>query len=617
VPAANVTLRVRATGARAAARDVDATASSVRKLGTAWGGASKKMVGAGKSMKAVGGQLTHGLTIPIVAVGAVASKMAVDYDAAITRIGTQTDATRGDVRLFRREVLDLAKRTPSSPLELANALYRLAGAGLHGAYAMRALHASANLAAVGNANVEDTAKTLGQVLFTNIKNTGGLNHLIGMLNATVGAGDLRLQQLVDALGTGVTASAKTAGLGFNDVSAALAVFGDETNNVSGWSAQLATALHFLYAPTAKSEKALERMGLSGKRLAQDFTRPKGLLVALKDLRSHVRAMPGGIGGVRARQALSSVLPGGRGRVILVLLNQLDRLQSKYEQIARTTNRFGGSLRRTQETPLYRLKTAWSSIQVALIQIGGAVLPVVAPMFQKIARFVGNAADAFQRLSPNTRKMIVIGLGLVAVLGPMLSMIGVLVITIGALASPITLIVLAVGALAAAFIYADKKLGWFHKANIAFYNFIVGLPKTVEGVWHAIERGMASAINAIIDMINSVLKAYNAVAGFFGFGKIGLIGHVHWGEQGKKQRTASASDIMAAQGLVPSAVGSGNQVNAATSPRATHHGRRTRVERTNFPYGASAGGDTHVYVQVDGKTVAKAVHRAGTKAKSGR
>jgi hypothetical protein len=100
------------------------------------------------------------------------------------------------------QVLELAKVSPQGPVALANALYRLEGAGIRGERALKALKAASDLAAVGNANVEDTAKTLAQAYFSGIKGLGGFNNVVAELNATVGAGDLRLQQLVDALGTG-------------------------------------------------------------------------------------------------------------------------------------------------------------------------------------------------------------------------------------------------------------------------------------------------------------------------------------------------------------------------------------------------------------------------------
>ena len=54
---------------------------------------------------------------------------------------------------------------------------------------------------------------------------------MGALNAIVGAGDMKMQDLAEAMGTGMVAVVKGYGLSLKDVGAALATFGD--NNIRG------------------------------------------------------------------------------------------------------------------------------------------------------------------------------------------------------------------------------------------------------------------------------------------------------------------------------------------------------------------------------------------------
>jgi hypothetical protein len=95
----------------------------------------------------------------------------------------------------------------------------------------------------------------------NIKGAGNLRHVMGLLNATVGAGNMRMGDLVEALGTGILPASKEAGLSLHDVMGALAVFTDEGYQASSAAAQFSTALHFLYNPTSKASAALEAIGL--------------------------------------------------------------------------------------------------------------------------------------------------------------------------------------------------------------------------------------------------------------------------------------------------------------------------------------------------------------------
>lgn len=395
----NVLVRLRLLGASRFAAEARGASAGLGTMSKASMGAATRLRGVGAAMGTAGSAIAGGARLlrraafPLAAIGGLAVKSAADFQTAMELIHTQAGASQKEVEQLRGRVLALAKVSPQGPTQLANALYRLEGAGIRGKNAMKALTAASQLAAVGNADVESTAKTLSQTWFSGIKGAGNFQHVVAELNATVGAGDLRLNQLVDALGVGILPVAKNAGLTLRDITGVMSVFGDETNNVSGWTAQLATALHYLYAPTAKAKKAMAGINLSASQLGQDFRKRNGLLTAMRDLRSHLDKLPGGFRGLKASQTLAEILPGGRGRVLNVLLGQLDRYQGKLRQVGATTGKWGDSLAKTQETATYRIKTAWSSIQVAGVQLGSVLLPAVVPAITAVATAIGSVTTA--------------------------------------------------------------------------------------------------------------------------------------------------------------------------------------------------------------------------------
>lgn len=395
---------IRARDARRFQAEMARSAASVREVGAAGAGTGRKLGAAGRGMAILTKSLKIG-AVAVVGIAAEATKLGVNFDRAMELIHTQSGASQAEVKLLSGQVLNLAKVSSQGPVELANALYRIEGAGLRGKDAMDALTAASQLAAVGNANVEDTAKTLSQTWFVGIKGAGTYNDTVAELNATVGAGDLRMQQLVDALGVGVLPAAKQAGLSLQDVTGAMAVFGDETNNVSGFMAQFATALHFLYNPSSKAEKSLNGIGLSGLQMAKDMRKPQGMLTALRDLRDHLDKLPGGHKGIAATQVLGNIFPGGRGRVMLVLLNQLDRYKQKMDQIAGTHKNFGEAVQRTAEQPLVRLKTAWSNVEVSLIQFYNVIKPVIIPVLVALAQGLAGVIGWLSRTGQHVKDVI--------------------------------------------------------------------------------------------------------------------------------------------------------------------------------------------------------------------
>lgn len=426
-----------AAAAQTAGAKLDATGRKVEAFG-------RRVSGIGRSMMLLSGS--------IIGVGVVAGRMAVNFQSAMEQVHTQAGASQKEVDALSGKVLNLAKTLPQGPQELAAGLYHLESIGLRGARAMDALKIAAQGAAVGNSDLEETATALGSAYLVDIKGAGNLRNVMGLLNATVGAGNMRMGDLVEALGTGILPAAKTAGLGIKDVLGALAIFTDEGYQASSAAAQLGTALHFLYQPTAKAQGALAKINLSGAQLAADMRKPNGLLVALTDLRNGLATLPGGATGIAAEQTLGAILPGGRGRILLTLINQLDRYQGKLNQIGHTSGGFNGAVQKALGTDANRFKSALSSLQVALIQLGAAILPVAVPMFEKLASGVGALTSWFMKLPKPVRSVALALAAILAVAAPVLIVIGGLITAVGAIIGALGLLAPAIGAVGGALMF---------------------------------------------------------------------------------------------------------------------------------------------------------------------
>lgn len=378
----------------------------------------KRLAALSASTGRLGSSLSRSLTLPITALGVATGELAVKFQQSMEQIHTQAGASQAEVAKLGDQVLALAKTVPQGPNALAQGLYHLESIGLRGANAMTALKVAAEGAAVGNADLESTATALGSAWLVNIKGAGDLQHTMAVLNAAVGAGNMRMQDLVTALGTGLLPSAKAAGLSLQNIMAAMTILTDEGYQASSASAQLATALHFLYAPSAKANKALEGIGLDAAKLSDDLRSPGGLMTALQDLKNHMQDLST----FDQQQVLNALMPAGRGRVLLTLYNQLDRYGMKLDQIARTTSQFNSDVVATQQTAAYKIHTAWSGIEADAIQFGQAILPPLLSVGQTVVGIVGSVATAFSKLPSGAQHAIVTGGLILASIGPALKII---------------------------------------------------------------------------------------------------------------------------------------------------------------------------------------------------
>lgn len=371
--------REAAAGVRGVGRATEESSLASRKASAAQGHQVGVLGLLRKASLGVGGALALA--------GVEGVKMSVRFGQQMEMIHTQAGASQGEVTKLKGAVLDLGKSTPQGPMELAKGLFHLESIGLRGAKAMDALKIASQGAAVGNAKLEDVTTALGSAWLVNIKGSGDLHQTMAVLNATVGAGNMRMQQLVEALGTGLLPAAKNAGLGLKDTMGALAVFTDEGYQASSAAAQFSTALHFFTNPGKKATDTLKSIHLGQNTLATDMRKPQGLLVAMRDLQTHLK----GLSATQRGKVLGDILPGGRGRIFLTLLNQLDRYQQKMGQIGKTSGQFGEAVKRTQETAAFKIHTAWSRVQVALIRFGDMlgkyVVPIIARVLQAGAKLL--------------------------------------------------------------------------------------------------------------------------------------------------------------------------------------------------------------------------------------
>jgi len=390
----------------------------------------KATAGSGKMASAMGlvGKVAKVGSLALVAVGLEAVKMSNSFSTEMLKIRTEGGASGKEFANMRQGVLDLAASGQSlgaGPVSLAQGLYHLESMGIRGSNALLALKLSAQEAAISGANLEQTTTALGGALFINIKGTGDVTQAMASLNAIAGAGNMRFQDLNEALGTGLLGSAKLAHLSLQETGAALGVLTDAGYKASSAAAQLGTSFHFLYSPTGKAEKALATIGLSSKQLSADLQKPEGLTVALTDLQKHLH----GLSNYDQQHVLNALLPGGRGRVLLNLYSMLDRIHQKYVQVLGTqgvanqaVNRsvlghlgpapaagpptgFAASVIEQALNPTTRLHMATAKLQANMVVLGDVLTKYVTPALIFLAS-IGAKVLAWLTAMPDHVKKVV-------------------------------------------------------------------------------------------------------------------------------------------------------------------------------------------------------------------
>jgi len=363
-----VGIKVRVDGAGRAIAELTAATEEASK-------ASEKA--AAGSVKGEGGtKFWDGLKMVMLGVGVAAAygiDKAMKFQSEMMLLHTQAGVSMKDTQAMSKGVLQISAQTGQSLSDVAEAAYHVASnmESMHASVPKQldAVRIAAEGAAVGHSNLVDTTNAMTAAISANIPGVKNYSQAMGVLNATVGSGDMKMQDLAEAFGGGMVATVKGYGLSLKDVGAALATFGD--NNIRG--AVAGTDLRMAVQALSKQVKTapLKEFGLQADTLAKDM-QSGGLMKALDDMTA--RFHKAGLTGKTEGMAITELFGKKAGSGISVLLEQMDRLHSKYPQLTENANNFNKAWEATQATPQQKWKELTAGLQVAAVNFGTTLLP---------------------------------------------------------------------------------------------------------------------------------------------------------------------------------------------------------------------------------------------------
>lgn len=283
-------------------------------------------------------------------------KWASDFETQYTRLYTAAGASKDQVLANRDAILQLGTSTGYTGTQIAEALYHPVSAGLDLATALQVVKFSAEEARISGANLDDTTYSLSSVMKAFNEPASKAGETMAQLNAIVGDGDMRFQNFNDSIKNWAPTAA-TMGLSVQSMGAGLAYLTDRGYQATDASTRLTMGLVMMATPSAQAAKLLEGMGVASSDvkassqamtdalqkahitqndLAKDLQKPDGIYVALTHLKTALKEA--GVSGTEADSTLAKIFGGGRSdKAILSLMNNLDGLKQKYDQIGKDSS----------------------------------------------------------------------------------------------------------------------------------------------------------------------------------------------------------------------------------------------------------------------------------------
>lgn len=407
---------------------------------------------AGQKMSDAGKQLSMRVTAPIVALGGIALKAGIDFEAAMSEVAAISGATGDQLGSLTEKAKEMGSTTKFSASESAAALKYMAMAGWDTEQMLDGLEGVMSLAA---ASGEDLA-TVSDIVTDSMTAFGLAADQAGQFADILATASSKSNTNVSMLGESFKYVAPVAGaLGYSaeDTAVALGLMANAGIKASQSGTSLRSALTNMAKPSKEMRKVIDALNLS---ITDNDGQMKSLGVIMDDLR-------GAFGGLtKDQQAAYAATLFGK-EAMSGMLAIINTSTEDYNNLTDSINGSAGAAKEMADIMGDNAKGSLTELMSALeglaIQVSEILMPVFKGIIDDLKSFVGWLSN----LSPNVQKTIIVIAGLAAALGPVLiilgqvtSAVGTLMPVLGALTGPVGIVVAAIAGLVAGLVHLYKN-----------------------------------------------------------------------------------------------------------------------------------------------------------------
>jgi TP901 family phage tail tape measure protein len=385
-----------------------------------------KMSKIGGGIKDVGTTMSLGLTAPIIAFGASAIKTAISFDESMNKVAAMTEATGEPLLKMRNMAKQLGSTTQFSASEAAQAMANLGQAGFGVNDILAATPGLLNLAAASGADLARSAEIASSNIAAFGLKAGDAGRVADVFAKAAAASNVDIEDLAEAMKYAAPV-AKQFGLSIEDTSAAMGLLGNVGIKGSMAGTTLKNVLLRLAAPASGARKIFQRLGIEATDSAGNML---GLNKILSNMGKGMKNLPKSTQLAVLDKVFGKEAIAGAGELITQAMAIGSDGKSGIEKFTEAMENSNGAAERMAKTMMQgapgaikELSSAFEDVQLAFTESG------ILSSFTSLVLVVTDFLRWISATNPAILKFVGAGALIIAMLGPMLVMFGMVVAAI--------------------------------------------------------------------------------------------------------------------------------------------------------------------------------------------
>jgi len=381
---------------------VEKTTSRFEKL-------AKKLTTVGDGMKRVGKTLSMRVTLPIMALGTAVVKMGADFEQSMMNAASISGATGEELKMMTEVARDMGEKTVFSAKQAADAFYYMASAGWGANKMAKAIEPTLNLAAATQGDLAFTTETVIAALNQFQLTENEVGRVTNVFASAIGGSQATLEKLGTSM-TYVGPIAHSMGMEIEEVSALLMSLYNAGYQASTAGTSLRMGFAKLMKGTGETEKALKGLGLSLEQIDPQTHKLADTIRLLGERGATTKDLIE-IFGIRAGPAFAALIAQGSDSI------------KQFEARLRSAGNAAGEM---AERQINTVSGSFKLLTSALTETALSFNEILGPAVKKVLdNTLIPLIKQLNATSKETKLMISVIAGLVAGVGPLLTVFGTL------------------------------------------------------------------------------------------------------------------------------------------------------------------------------------------------